>query len=489
MSWFDHHLVPTPVHLLYVLLSTFLLVYALASFPIRNTLHLSEPPLATLIGIIFGPRGFDFLNPTKWGIEDNITQETTRVIVGLQVLSVGVELPKRYFSQKKNSISIAMMLGPVMAFSWIITAFLTWAVLRGISFTTALIISACLAPTDPVLAASVLAESRFSNRVPARIRHMLSAESGCNDGVSFPFLYVGLLLTTQSTTASAAKEWFLGTILWQCALGTIIGLLIGKAFNLVLKLSERRGSISTPAFLVFYFLLAIFAIGIGSTLGIDDFLVAFGTGYGFAYDGWFSAKSHATHFPQILDLLLNASMFIYFGTIIPWDTITASPTDFTPSLTPGRLIGLLILILLFRRIPILLALKPFIPNIRSWTEALFCGHFGPMGVGALFLVIEARAVLETGSSEPLPHPSKELQHIEAIETVWPVVTFVILGSVMVHGLSVAVISVGGSLWRKEGERAPLLGGETEGLGGMVHEGEEDSWDSEAENGEAVERER
>ena len=110
-----------------------------------------------------------------------------------------------------------------------------------------------------------------------------------------------------------------------------------------------------------------------------------------------------------------------------------------------------------------------------------------MGVGALFLVIEARAVLETGKSEPEPHPDRHNKHIEAIETIWPVVTFAILGSVMVHGLSVAVISVGGSLRRKAGERAPLLGQETEGLGGMVYEG--GGGDSVSEFSETEEEER
>lgn len=287
-SWFSHHLEPTPIHLTYILISTFLLFYALLSSTIRNALHLSEPPIATLLGIAFGPQGASFLNPTVWGLEDKLTQEATRVIVGLQVFSVGVELPKKYLSARKNAVSVAILLGPVMAFSWIVTATLIHWILH-VKFTTGLIISACLAPTDPVLAASVLAESRFASRVPARIRHMLACESGCNDGVSFPFLYIGLQLFLASSKAAAAREWFLGTILWQCALGTLLGLMIGKLFNLALRASSRNANISAPAFLVFYFLLAIFSVGVASTLGVDDFLVAFGAGYGFAYDGWFAS--------------------------------------------------------------------------------------------------------------------------------------------------------------------------------------------------------
>ncbi|KAL9099759.1 MAG: hypothetical protein Q9163_004790 [Psora crenata] len=392
-----------------------------------------------------------------------MTQEAARVIVGLQVFTVGIELPKMYFSRHWKSV--AMMLGPVMTFSWLITAAFVYGVLHT-KLTTAMIISACLAPTDPVLAASVLAESTFSVRVPKRLKHLISAESGCNDGVSFPFLYIGLLFLVEDSNGAAAKEWVLGTLLWQCSLGLLIGIFIGFASNRALRLVEHLNYIDRAAFLSFYLLLAIFSIGVGSTLGVDDFLVAFGAGYGFAWDSWFAKKMRETHLPPILDLLLNSSMFIYFGAILPWSQFTPGPE--APSITPGRLVGLLLLIILFRRIPIVLALKRFIPDIRTYPEALFCGHFGPMGLGALFLVIEARAHLENGTSLPEPYPPKQSPHREVIETIWPVVCFIILGSTMIHGLSVAAISMAGHYSRKEGERAPLIAQEREGLGGMVH---------------------
>ncbi|KAL9124192.1 MAG: hypothetical protein Q9217_006458 [Psora testacea] len=463
MSWLSKHVEPTATHLLYIILSAFLITYALFSSFIRNRLHLSEPPLATLFGICFGPRGFGLLDSRRWGFNDNTTQEAARIIVGLQVFTVSIELPKHYFSRHWSSV--AMMLGPVMTFSWFITAAFVYGVLHT-SFMTAMIISACLAPTDPVLAASVLAESTFSVRVPNRLKHMLSAESGCNDGVSFPFLYIGTLLLIEDSNGAAAKEWVLGIVLWQCALGLLVGIFIGTAFNWALRLVQRLSYIDHTAFLAFYLLLALLSIGIGSTLGVDDFLVAFGAGYGFARDGWFSKNMRETRLPHVVDLLLNSSMFIYFGAIIPWSQFT--PNSETPDITPGRLVGLLILIILFRRIPIVVAMKRFIPDVRTYREALFCGHFGPMGLGALFLVMEARAQLENGTSLPEPHPPKHSPHKDAVETIWSVVCFVILGSIMIHGLSVAAISVGSHYVRKEGERAPLLAQESDVLDGMVH---------------------
>jgi NhaP-type Na+/H+ or K+/H+ antiporter len=127
-----------------------------------------------------------------------------------------------------------MLLGPIMAFGWIVSALIVYLILQT-KFTTALIIGACLTPTDPVLAASVIGESRFSHRVPKRIKHLLQAESGCNDGVSFPFLYVGLLAVTTSTAGMGIKDWFLEVIFWQCLVGTFIGIVIGYTANKLLR--------------------------------------------------------------------------------------------------------------------------------------------------------------------------------------------------------------------------------------------------------------
>ena len=151
--------------------------------------------------------------------------------------------------------------------------------------------------------------------------------------------------------------------------------------------------------------------------------------------------------------------------MIPWTSF-----KHPPNLTPGKLSVLLILVILFRRIPVLLALKPWIPDVKTYREALFCGHFGPMGLGALFLSMEARAQLETGTSQPHPHPPAHSPFKNTIDIVWPVVSFIILGSIMIHGFSVAVISVASHYSRRKGEREPLIGSETEGLAHMVHEG-------------------
>jgi NhaP-type Na+/H+ or K+/H+ antiporter len=182
-----------------------------------------------------------------------VVQEITRVIVGIQCFAVGVELPPHYASRKWSSV--AMMLGPIMAFGWVICTVFIWAIFHT-SIASASVIAATLTPTDPVLASSILSNSQFSTRIPRRIKHLLSAESGCNDGVSFPFLYIGLYLLTKSSAGEVAKNWFLITLLWQCTVGLLVGVIIGWCANRVLRFSDDRGYID-PAGLTLFWLLMV----------------------------------------------------------------------------------------------------------------------------------------------------------------------------------------------------------------------------------------
>jgi sodium/hydrogen antiporter len=253
-----------------------------------------------------------------------------------------------------------------------------------------------------------------------------------------------------------------------------LGFFIGRIANRTLRFCEDRDYIGCASFIVFYPLLAILSIGVDSTLGSDDSLVAFGAGIGFANNGWFAAETKTTRFPVIINLLHNSSMFVYFGADIPWEH--SAPRDITPHLGTWQLVLFLVLVLLFRRITIMLAVKRIVPDIRTYREALFCGHFGPMGFGSLFLAMKAGAQLEIGTSLPLPAPlHRKLPYSEkasAVELIWPVICFIVLGSTTVRGLSVAAISIGGHYSRKDGQRAPLIGAETEALHGMDHRSDE-----------------
>lgn len=410
----------------------------LMSLYIKEKLYIGEATVATLCGLIFGPHAANLINPLTWGNTDQITLEFSRIVLVVQCFAVGVELPKSYM--ERHWLSVVLLLVPVMTFGWLITSLFIWWMIVPLTWLESLCVAACVTATDPVLASSVVGKGKFAKRVPKHIRDLLSAESGCNDGMAFPFIYLALYLIQYHLDAKhVVQHWFCNTILYECLWGAVYGVLVGYIARHAIKLAEKRGIIDRESFLVFYFVLALFCAGSGSMLGMDDLLVGFAAGVGFSNDGWFTEKTEESHVSNVIDLLLNLSYFVYLGTIIPWDQFNSG----LHGLQAWRLVVIALLVIFFRRIPIMLMLKPIIPDIKTWREALFCGHFGPIGVGAIFVAILARAELETGSTTPLavlPDPS-DVDYV-LIYTIWPITTFLVIASILVHGSSIAVFTLG-----------------------------------------------
>lgn len=113
---------------------------------------------------------------------------------------------------KKHWRSLAFLLGPCMLYGWMVSALLIWGLTPGLKFLSSLVIAAAVTPTDPILAQAVIGGAFADKHVPAHIRHMLSAESGSNDGAAFPFLGIALYLTLDASPGHAVGEWFYYTM-------------------------------------------------------------------------------------------------------------------------------------------------------------------------------------------------------------------------------------------------------------------------------------
>ncbi|KAH6636353.1 alkali metal cation/H+ antiporter Nha1 C terminus-domain-containing protein [Chaetomium tenue] len=436
MAW--DHLSITKPHLVYIILGGFTSLFMLCSTVIKERMYIGEATVATLCGVIFGPYAANLIDPETWGSVDIITIEFSRLVLVVQCFAVGVELPKYYM--EKHWKSVAFLLVPVMTFGWLITSLFIWWLVEPLNWLESLVVAACVTATDPVLASSVVGKGKFAKRVPKHLRDLLSAESGCNDGMAFPFIYLALYLIHDKQSArDVSFHWIVYTILYECVFGAIYGFIIGYLARHGIKYAEKRDLIDRESFLVFYFVLALFCAGSGSILGVDDLLVGFAAGVGFSNDGWFTQKTEESHVSNVIDLLINLAYFVYFGTIIPWKAFN----DAVLGLQAWRLAVLAIFVILFRRIPIMMALKPLIPDIKTWREALFAGHFGPMGVGAIFVAMLARAELESENPVPLSElPEPGTEHYTLISLVWPITAFIVVASIIVHGSSIAVFTLG-----------------------------------------------
>ncbi|TKA49938.1 hypothetical protein B0A53_06529, partial [Rhodotorula sp. CCFEE 5036] len=126
------------------------------------------------------------------------------------------------------------------------------------------------------------------------------------------------------------------------------------------------------------------------------------------------------------------SIFIYIGATMPF----ASWSMEYLTLNWWRLTLLCLSILAFRRLPAMYALWHWIPDIKTRREAIFSGHFGPMGVGAIFISTLAATKLPT----PTVPPETVIDRLALM--IVPVTYCIVLTSILVHGLTISFFTLG-----------------------------------------------
>lgn len=148
---------------------------------------------------------------------------------------------------------------------------------------------------------------------------------------------------------------------------------------------------------------------------------------------WFSNEIAEAHIQEIIDMLLNLACFVYIGAAIPFNSFA----DASLGLAVWRLVVLAIAILMLRRLPFVVGMKPFIPALTTYREAAFAGWFGPIGVGAVFF---SKVTAMMTSPEHLgenPYNADKLARVR--EVIYPVVMFMVLSSVLIHGVTVPLL--------------------------------------------------
>ncbi|KAI0318264.1 Sodium/hydrogen exchanger family-domain-containing protein [Amylostereum chailletii] len=408
----------------------------MVSLLVKEKLYINEVVLGTGFGVLMGPHVANVFDPRSWTSDTNaLTLEIMRIVLATGLFAIGVELPQSYMA--KTAKSLLVMVVPTMAFGWVISAAFIHLLFPNLGFIAGLAISACLTPTDPIICAAIVGGKFAVKHVPLNLRRLLAAESASNDGLAYPFLSISIYLMTEPSRRTAIEKWFIVGWLYEVLLGIILGGALGYGFSQLMKLTHRKGFIDRESYVAQYLALAIFTIGVTSTLGSDDLLAAFAAGTAISWDGHFNMQVENEVFSSVVDLLLNCACFIYIGAWLPFNQFNSPEIG----ITPWRLVLFSVPILVLRRIPSMLLLYKWIPEIRSWREALFSGHFGAqslvrMGVGAIFISTLATVRLENSDTEG--EPDKQL----LTKCIQPIVAFVVLCSIIVHGCSIPFFSIG-----------------------------------------------
>lgn len=240
------------------------------AFPVRYGSALTTPAVISLVaGLIFSPHATNFIRPLDYALGDYESLETitlyfTRLVLGVQLVLAGVQLPSKYL--KKEWKSLAWLLGPGMCGMWIATSLLVWGLVPDINFLFALAIGASVTPTDPILSNSIVKGKFADKNIPRELQKIIVAESGANDGLGYPFLFLPLYLIKYvgnggaGQTGGASKAmglWFGETWAYTIILSVVYGAAVGYVAKELLHWAEERKYVDRESFLVFAITLAV----------------------------------------------------------------------------------------------------------------------------------------------------------------------------------------------------------------------------------------
>lgn len=381
-----------------LILAAFILIYSLFATRFEKT-ALSGPFLALIVGFIFGPLVLGLLD-IKIASEDyRLIAELALALVlftdaskaNLRVLENNYTLPTRMLI---IGLPLTIVFG--MAGGFLIFKDFSWIELG--------ILATILAPTDAALGKAVV----INKSVPSKIREALNVESGLNDGIAVPVLFLFMAFTTLETGTGAGFTYGLGLFVREIGVGLVVGIGITFGIEWLIRYANERNWISESWKPFVIIALAITCFTVAQVAGGSGFIACFSGG--FLY-GILNRKHKIK-----TDLLESAEGAGDTMSLITWlifGALVIAP--FLQSFTWDVVIYALLSLTIIRIIPVLISLTG---TSTSWKEKLFMGWFGPRGLASIVFAV---IILDVD----LPHRP----------TIILTIVCTILFSVILHGLT------------------------------------------------------
>lgn len=378
------------------------LALALSSQALQNRFVASEPLVALAAGVVAGPFVLDIARLEELsGDPNSLLEQISRVTLAIAIVTAALRVGWRWVRGHLRELALILFVGlPAM---WA-SSYLALELALGLSLLPMLLVAAIVTPTDPVLAQAVLTSEAAERNVPERLRRLISCESAANDGLALVLVMVPVLLI-EGTGAAFAGE-LLYVVFWEVLAALVAGAAAGLLLGWILRGIGDRWA-TEAGLLTVSVLLALVTLAGARLINMDGLFGVFGAGIGLsAMIGQERQAQHAD-FSHAIARLFHLPLLVLLGAALP--------------LAEWREIGWplllgVVLVLLFRRLPVLLLLAPLLRPVQGLPSAIFAGWFGPIGIAALFYA--TLAVERLGDHQ-----------------AFVVVTAIVTGSVVAHGLS------------------------------------------------------
>ena len=377
-------------------LALFIFAYGAVAGGIERT-WISGPMLYTGFGLLLGPYGLNvFSLEADPGLISSLAELTLALVLfhdaagaNLAVLKKASGLPVRLLLV---GLPLTILLGYVVG---------TWLPL-GLGALELALLATMLAPTDAALGKPVVT----NEVVPADIREGLNVESGLNDGICVPILFIFLALMTGAEGADEPWHLALSLVAREIGIGLLTGLALSALGFWILRTVHRKGWITKSWATLTIASLAVCCFAVGQWLGGSGFIASFSGGLLF---GGLLRK----HKQQLLaeaegigDTLALITWVMFGSAVVgqavghfSWPVILYAALSLT----------------VVRMLPVFLVLTSSGLSVEG---KLFAGWFGPRGLASIVFAV---IVLDSG--------------VPGAGAIAMVVVCTVILSIMAHGLT------------------------------------------------------
>jgi len=256
-----------------VLLSVFAFLYSIVAGRVESSV-VSGPVIFVVSGIIMGPMFLGWFEGKATRAELRIFADLTLVMIlfsdaahaNLSVLRTRIKVPARMLLIGLPGV-IILGFGLALVMFDVLTVY------------EAAILGTILAATDAALGKAVISDKRL----PTWVREGLNAESGLNDGICVPFLFIFIALALNAAGTAASQVEPLLVVLEELGIGLAVGLGLTFVGAHLLRACLKRGWVTKIWTQVTVAALALTCYSLAQELHGSGYIAAFSGGLLFGH--------------------------------------------------------------------------------------------------------------------------------------------------------------------------------------------------------------
>lgn len=351
------------------LLALFVLLYSTFAGVVERS-WVSGPIVFTLFGLLVGPFGLDLLTlETDRELIKALAELTLALVLFTDAAGAHIGVLEKSSGIPTRLLLLGLPLTILAGFGAGVL------LLDNLSLFAIAVLATMLAPTDAALGKAVVTNPA----VPDRIRQGLNVESGLNDGICVPILFVFLTLALDQAGEHRPGQLGLTLVASQIGIGLLVGVVTTFiAFHLIDF--ARRQKWLTPTWIqIPVIALALSCFSLAQLLGGSGFIAAFSGGLLFGIlDARVSRK--------VKEQLLLASegigdslallTWVIFGSAVVGQVLN----NFSWMVLAYAVLSLTVI----RMLPVFLCLAGSAVDTEG---KLFIGWFGPRGLASIVFAV------------------------------------------------------------------------------------------------------